>query len=103
MNTDKQAILLKKTTALLVGTHDFRQLARQVTDLVVKELNDQNLVGAAIFRVHENENSLYAYTYANKYHKLIENFRFHARENENSLYAYTYANKYHKLIDIKRI
>ena len=72
MNTDKQAILLKKTTALLVGTHDFRQLARQVTDLVVKELNDQNLVGAAIFRVHENENSLYAYAYANKYHKLID-------------------------------
>lgn len=72
MNTDKQAILLKKTTDLLVGTHDFKNLARQVTDLVVKELKDQNLIGAAIFRVHEQENSVYAYTYANKYHKLID-------------------------------
>lgn len=65
-------MLLKKTTALLVGAHDFRQLARQVVDLVVKELKDQNLIGAAIFRVHEQENSLYAYTYANKYHKVVD-------------------------------
>lgn len=74
MNTDKQIILLQKTSDILAGTHDFRSLAREVADLVVKELKDRNLVGAAIFRIHEQENSIYAYAYTNKYRKVIDAF-----------------------------
>src|SRR3989344_1902883 len=72
MNTDNQSILLKKVTSLLVGTHDFRDLAGKAASLVTKELKEQNLVGAAIFRVHQEENSVYAYTYANKFRRLID-------------------------------
>ncbi len=72
MDSDKQTILLKKTANLLVGTHDFRNLAHQAADLVVKELKDKNLIGASVFRLHEQENLVYAYTYANKYRKLID-------------------------------
>ena len=72
MSKDRQTILLKKTTALLLGTRDFRNLAREVTSLIVKELRDQNVIGAAVFRLHSQENLIYAYTYANKYRRIID-------------------------------
>lgn len=72
MAIDNQSILLKKVTSLFVGAHDFRKLATQAAELVTKELKAQNLIGAAIFRVHEQENSVYAYTYANKLRRFID-------------------------------
>lgn len=72
MGSDNQSILLKKVTSLFVGVHDFRKLATQAAELVTKELKAQNLIGAAIFRVHEQENSVYAYTYAHKLRRFID-------------------------------
>lgn len=72
---NNESILLKRITSVLLGTHDFQKLAHEAVALMVRELKDQNLVGAAIFRVHEKENVLYAYAFATKHaskiHKLL--------------------------------
>src|SRR6185369_3910707 len=72
MSLYNQSVLLKKVTTLFVGAHDFRKLAAQAAELVTKELKEKNLIGAAIFRVHDQENLVYAYTYANKFRRLID-------------------------------
>lgn len=72
MDSDQQALLLEKTSSILSGTYDFRELAQRAVSLIVKELGKYNLIGAAIFRVHEQDNALYAYTYSTKYRQTIE-------------------------------
>lgn len=69
---DEQTLLLKKITTIFLGTHDFQQLARQAVDLIVSELNKQGVVTAAIGRMHEKDNVIYAYAYSNKYRRLID-------------------------------
>lgn len=72
MDQDQQAILLKKTSEILLGAHDFRDLAKNAVDLVVKQLKAQGLVGAGIFRVHQNENILSAYAYSARYTNIVD-------------------------------
>lgn len=69
-----QALLLKRTSDILIGTYDFRELAVKAVDLIVKELKEQNLIGAAIFRVHHKDQLLYAYEYATKYRRIVDKF-----------------------------
>lgn len=64
--SDDRAILLEKIQKLLLGTHDFRDLAKGAADLIVRESKNQGLVAAALFRVHANENKLSAYAYSTK-------------------------------------
>jgi len=72
MVMDDQALFLEKITHIFIGTHDFRQLARQVVDLIVRELKDQNIVTAAIGRLHEKDKLVYAYAYSTKYRQMID-------------------------------
>lgn len=72
MTADNQALLLQKISNILIGTRDFQRLARQAVDLIVKEFKEQNLRGAAIFRVHQQDNLLYAYDYSYKYRRVID-------------------------------
>ena len=72
MSLDEQNLLLTQTTSILLGTRDFRQLANQSVKLVVKALKKHNLIGAGIFRVHEENKMLYAYAYAVKNQYLVD-------------------------------
>lgn len=66
------SVLLQKITHLLIGAYDFRELARRAVELVRKELKGQGIATAAIGRLHEKDNLIYAYAYSTKYQKLID-------------------------------
>ncbi|OGE79051.1 MAG: hypothetical protein A2751_01165 [Candidatus Doudnabacteria bacterium RIFCSPHIGHO2_01_FULL_46_14] len=70
--SDDQFILLEKVSKILLGTYNFRDLARQSVALVVKELKNQGLVAAGVFRVLASENKLSAYAYSTKYSRVID-------------------------------
>src|SRR3990167_8714719 len=71
-SNDDQTILLKKTSEILLGTYDFKDLAHKAVDLIVKQLRGQGLAAAGVFRAHPNENLLRAYAYSSKYSKVVD-------------------------------
>ena len=72
MNHSDPVILLKKITEIFIGAYDFRRLAREAVDLIIKELKEQNVVTVGIGRLHEKDSLLYAYAYATKYRRTID-------------------------------
>jgi len=78
MELEGQNLLVGEITNVLLGTYDFRELAKKSVELAVRKLKKQNLVGAGIFRVHEQNNLLYAYAYAVNHQRLIEKIMPHS-------------------------
>ena len=64
--------ILEKTSELLIGTPDFQDLAKKSVDLIVRELKEQGVAGAAVFRVNVQAQSVYAYAYSAKAWSVID-------------------------------
>lgn len=67
-----QALLLEKTSHILIGAHDFQKLAQEAVDLIFHELKNDGIVGVGILRVHSENNELYAYAYNALHKKLLD-------------------------------
>lgn len=65
-------ILLEKTSSALIGTYDFKDLAKKASEILVKELPSEEIIGVAVFRVDPNRNLLQAYHYSTRFRRTIE-------------------------------
>ncbi len=64
--------LLEKTTSVLMGTHEFQDLARKSVDLIVQGMKSKGVSAAAVFRINQQSQTLYAYAYSAKRRTLID-------------------------------
>ena len=62
-NTLQQSRLLQKVAQVFLGTRDFKRLAKESVDLMTRELKENGLLGAGIFRLEEKK-GLAAYAYS---------------------------------------
>lgn len=67
-----QSILLEKVTNVLLGTYDFQELAKKAVSLIVKELGEINVIGAAIFRLDDTNKLVRAFAYSTRYRRTID-------------------------------
>lgn len=58
--------VIEKINTVFLGTRDFRQLAERAVDLMTAELKNEGILSASIFRVHPDENRLYAYAFSSR-------------------------------------
>ncbi|OGG60601.1 hypothetical protein A3C86_04905 [Candidatus Kaiserbacteria bacterium RIFCSPHIGHO2_02_FULL_49_16] len=58
--------VIEKINAVFLGTRDFRQLAERAVNLMTAELKSEGILSASIFRVHADENRLYAYAFSSR-------------------------------------
>ena len=64
--------VIEKINSVFLGARDFRKLAEQSVNLIANELRSAGVLGAAVFRVHENEEKLYSYAYAARAFEAVE-------------------------------
>jgi len=64
--------LLHRISGVFLGTRDFKKLAKESVELITKELREEGIVGAAIFRVNEKDQVLNAYAYAADAFHIVE-------------------------------
>ena len=68
-----QSVLVQKVSKVFLGARDFKKLAKDSVDLMTQELKRDGILGAAIFRTNEKDNTLAAYAYSAKAFNEIEN------------------------------
>ena len=56
--------LVEKVGSVFLGTRDFRVLAERAVNLMTSELKQEGVLSASIFRVHPEEQKLYAYAFS---------------------------------------
>lgn len=64
--------LLERTTSVLMGTHEFHDLARKSVDLLAKEMRSSGVAAAAVFRINQQNQTLYAYAYSARGRAIID-------------------------------
>lgn len=57
---------VEKINSVFLGTRDFRELAEQSVKLMTQELRDEGVLGTAMYRVHPQENRIYAYAFSSR-------------------------------------